>query len=73
MVCHSYLLAYGRIYANKGAITPGATGETVDGMSIRKIEAIIEALRHERYRRSPVKRKDADHARPYPGGAFPRI
>ena len=28
-----YLMAYGRIYANKGAMTPGATQETVDGMS----------------------------------------
>ena len=28
-----YLLAYGRIYANKGAMTPGVTRETVDGMS----------------------------------------
>ncbi|MEU7691107.1 reverse transcriptase/maturase family protein [Microbispora hainanensis] len=51
-----YLLAYGRIYANKGAMTPGVTGETVDGMSIGKIEAITEALRSERYRWSPVKR-----------------
>jgi len=45
-----YLLAYGRIYANKGAMTPGATQETVDGMSLEKIGRIIEALRHERYR-----------------------
>lgn len=51
-----YLLAYGRIYANHGAMTPGATGETVDGMSVGKIERIIEALRYERYRWSPVKR-----------------
>lgn len=51
-----YLLAYGRIYSNKGAMTPGATGETVDGMSLGKIERIIDALRHERYRWSPVKR-----------------
>ena len=29
-----YLLAYGRIYANKGAMTPGATQETADGMSL---------------------------------------
>jgi hypothetical protein len=28
-----YLLAYGRIYSNKGAMTPGVTGETADGMS----------------------------------------
>ncbi|TCJ30480.1 hypothetical protein E0504_49865 [Parafrankia sp. BMG5.11] len=37
-------------------MTPGVTGETVDGMSLRKIDAIIEALRHERYRWNPVKR-----------------
>ncbi len=28
-----YLLAYGRIYTNKGAMTVGATQETVDGIS----------------------------------------
>jgi len=51
-----YLLAYGRIYSNKGATTPGATEETVDGMSLGKIESIIDAVRHERYRFSPVRR-----------------
>ncbi len=33
-----FLLAYGRLYSNGGAMTPGATGETVDGMSLEKIE-----------------------------------
>src|SRR6187551_1434416 len=51
-----YLLAYGRIYSNKGAMTPGATGETVDGMSLGKIGRIIDVLRHERYRWSPARR-----------------
>jgi group II intron reverse transcriptase/maturase len=51
-----FLVAYGRIYANKGAMTPGVTGESVDGMSLAKIETIIDALRHERYRWRPVKR-----------------
>jgi group II intron reverse transcriptase/maturase len=51
-----YLLAYGRIYANTGAMTPGVTQETVDGMSIGKIGRVIEALRRERYRFSPVRR-----------------
>lgn len=51
-----FLVAYGRIYSNAGAMTPGATGETVDGMSLAKIGAIIDALRHERYRWRPVKR-----------------
>src|SRR6266436_3273564 len=51
-----YLLAYGRIYANKGAMTPGVTQETVDGMSMRKIDRVIDAMRHERYRFRPVRR-----------------
>ena len=51
-----YLLAYGRIYSNKGAMTPGADAETADGMTLGKIERIIDALRHERYRFRPVKR-----------------
>ena len=51
-----YLLAYGRIYANKGAMTPGADGETADGMSLGKIGRIIDAMRHERYRFAPARR-----------------
>jgi retron-type reverse transcriptase len=51
-----FLMAYGKLYSNAGAMTPGVTGETVDGMSLAKIEAIIDALRGERYRWRPVKR-----------------
>jgi group II intron reverse transcriptase/maturase len=51
-----YLLAYGRIYANQGAMTPGASAETADGMSEAKIDQIIEAMRHERYRFAPARR-----------------
>jgi group II intron reverse transcriptase/maturase len=51
-----YLLAYGRIYSNKGAMTPGADAETADGMTLGKIDRIIDALRHERYRFKPVRR-----------------
>lgn len=51
-----YLWAYGNLYANRGALTPGMTAETVDGMSRAKIDAIIEALRFERYRWTPVRR-----------------
>ena len=39
-----YLTAYGRIYRNAGALTPGVTEETVDAMSLEKIERIIAAL-----------------------------
>src|SRR5215467_14167431 len=51
-----FLMAYGKLYSNRGAMTPGVTGETVDGMSLAKIGAIIGALRAERYRWQPVKR-----------------
>jgi len=51
-----FLMAWGRIYANKGAMTPGVNAETADGMSLAKIGRIIDALRHERYRFQPVKR-----------------
>jgi len=51
-----YLKAYAKLYSNKGAMTPGATAETVDGMSMQKIEAIIKTLRDENYRWTPVRR-----------------
>jgi group II intron reverse transcriptase/maturase len=51
-----FLRAYGRIYRNFGAMTPGTTPETVDGMSLQKIHGIIELLKHERYQWTPVRR-----------------
>ena len=51
-----YLEAYARIARNDGAMTSGVTRETVDGMSQRKIETIIEQVRHERFRWTPVRR-----------------
>ncbi len=51
-----YLRAYGRISRNAGALTKGVTDDTVDGMSLEKIEALIEEIRHERYRWTPVRR-----------------
>jgi group II intron reverse transcriptase/maturase len=51
-----YLLAYGNIYSNKGAMTPGASAETADGMSEDKIDQIVGEMRHERYRFSPARR-----------------
>jgi group II intron reverse transcriptase/maturase len=51
-----YLKAYGKIYRNDGAMTHGVTDETPDGMSLEKIEAIIEALRYERYQWLPARR-----------------
>jgi group II intron reverse transcriptase/maturase len=51
-----YLRAYGRIHRNDGALTPGVTDETVDAMSLEKIDRIIDAMRQEAYRWSPARR-----------------
>jgi group II intron reverse transcriptase/maturase len=64
-----YLKAYGKIYRNTGAMTPGVTEETADGMSLEKIQTIIEALRHERYvwkpaRRTYIEKKNSTKKRP---------
>ena len=51
-----YLLADGNIYSNQGAMTPGASAETADGMSEEKIEQITGLMRQEKYRFSPARR-----------------
>jgi group II intron reverse transcriptase/maturase len=51
-----YLVAYRKLYSNAGAMTPGVTGETVDGMSLAKIGQIIDTVRWERWKWSPVRR-----------------
>lgn len=51
-----YLKAYGKIYRNRGAMTPGVTDETPDGMAMGKIDTIIEALRNETYQWQPTRR-----------------
>lgn len=51
-----YLQAYANLYSNQGAMTEGVTRETVDGMSLAKINSIIEEIRHERFRWTPVRR-----------------
>ena len=51
-----FLRAYGRIYRNEGAMTPGTSGETVDGMSLKKINDIIEKIRYERWRWTSARR-----------------
>lgn len=51
-----YLHAYTKLARNKGALTPGVTAETVDGMTMAKIDRIIEAVRREAYRWTPVRR-----------------
>ncbi len=51
-----YLAAYARLYRNAGAMTPGSTDETIDGMSLRKIDQLIDDVRHRKFRWTPVRR-----------------
>jgi len=50
-------MAYAKLYANKGALTPGTDPEdTVDGMSLRKIETMIKNLQEKTYQWKPTRR-----------------
>jgi group II intron reverse transcriptase/maturase len=51
-----FLAAYGKIARNQGALTEGVDDDTVDGMSLKRISEVIEALRYERYRFKPARR-----------------
>lgn len=55
-----FLMAYAKIYRNRGATTPGTEDDTVDGMSEARIEKIIAALRAEQFRFRPSRRGYAD-------------
>lgn len=51
-----YLIAYGNLYPNKGAMTPGTTNQTVDAMSLKRIDALIDQLKNQTFRWTPVRR-----------------
>src|SRR5262249_40668706 len=57
-----FLRAYGKIYRNFGAMTPGTTKETVDGMDLQRIHKIIDLLRWERYKWTPIRRTEIPKA-----------
>src|SRR3954471_2685561 len=63
-----FLRAYGKIYRNDGAMTKGSTRETVDGMSLQRIHNIIDFLKWERYKWTPVRRTEIPKAK---GGTRP--
>ena len=50
------LRAYGLMLRNAEALTKGITDDIVDGMSLGKIKTLIEEIRYERYRWTPVRR-----------------
>jgi hypothetical protein len=42
-----FLNAYGKLYSNKGAMTPGVDpDDTVQGMSVKRVDRIIEKLKN---------------------------
>src|SRR5271157_5958012 len=48
--------AYANIYSNKGAMTKGVDGTTLDGFSVERVVKIIKLLKEGRYRFKPSKR-----------------
>ncbi len=52
-----FLIAYNNLYANQGAMTKGSNpADTIDGMSVARIEAIIAKLNNNTYHWTPVRR-----------------
>lgn len=51
-----FVMAYGKIAQNKGRLTRGVTDETIDGMSLDKIDTILQDLENGTYRWSPARR-----------------
>jgi group II intron reverse transcriptase/maturase len=49
--------AYVNIYANKGSMTPGVDGSTMDGMSEDRIARIITAMKNHEYKPNPARRE----------------
>ena len=50
------LMAYQNIYANKGNMTAGTDGQTIDAMSLDRINRIIDSLKDEKYVPNPARR-----------------
>jgi len=52
-----WVQAYINIQSNKGAMTKGVDGNTIDGMSEERLSNIRQALKEGKYRFSPASRK----------------
>ena len=52
-----YWLAYKNIYANKGSMTAGADGSTMDNMSEKRVGKIIASLQDRSYQPTPARRE----------------
>ena len=52
-----YLLAYQKIASSEGSMTAGTDGNTLDGMSMARVNRIIASLKDHSYQPQPAKRK----------------
>lgn len=52
-----YILAYQNLYTNKGAMTPGMDGLTLDGVGVKRFESIIQSLKDHSYQPQPARRR----------------
>ena len=52
-----YLIAYQKLYSNKGALTPGSDNDTADGFSKEYVSELITELRNGTYKPKPVRRE----------------
>ena len=51
-----FLQAYQNMYAKQGNMTPGTDGKTIDAMSMKRINSIIDSLKDESYQPKPSRR-----------------
>ena len=51
-----FAVAYQRIYAKQGNMTPGTDGKTIDEMSLERIKRLIVSLKDESYQPHPARR-----------------
>jgi group II intron reverse transcriptase/maturase len=51
-----YLEAYAKLYSNKGSNTKGVNNDTIDGMSLERIERLVEKLKEQTYQPKPARR-----------------
>lgn len=51
-----YERAYDRVSRNRGAMTPGVDGQTFDGMTLARLDRLVQCVAEGRYRPRPVRR-----------------
>jgi retron-type reverse transcriptase len=51
-----FYVAYQRIHAKQGNMTPGSDNQTIDGMNLTRIAKLIASLKDESYQPQPSRR-----------------